>query len=176
MVHLGYCYFKEIEFVHNKTFPEKERRMRMLKLSASYSKKVPAEGDYTSQSYHVSLDVELPDGMTNEQIQCKIAETFALARASVEAELHPANAVKPSFNPHSSQPQQPNYGNWNGQSAPTASEEEPTASNKQVSYLNTLCKQQKVDIKMLLSRFNLVNPFHLTKRQATMLIEELKVA
>ncbi len=63
------------------------------------------------QSYHVSLDVELPDGMTNEQIQCKIAETFALARASVEAELHPVNAVKPSFNPHPSHPQQTNYGN-----------------------------------------------------------------
>ena len=34
----------------------------MLKLNASYSKKVPAEGEYTSQSYHASIEVELPDG------------------------------------------------------------------------------------------------------------------
>ncbi len=134
----------------------------MLKLNASYSKKVPAEGDYSSQSYHVSLEVELPDGMTSEQIQTKIAETFALARESVESELH----GKPK--------QQQNYQSQS--SDPIFKDDEPTASNKQVSFLNTLCKQQKVDIKMLLSRFNLVNPFHLTKRQATMLIEELKVA
>ena len=35
----------------------------MLKLNASYSKKVPAEGEYTSQSYHASIEVELPDGL-----------------------------------------------------------------------------------------------------------------
>ena len=36
----------------------------MLKLNASYSKKVPVEGDYTSQSYHASIEVELPDGLS----------------------------------------------------------------------------------------------------------------
>ena len=35
----------------------------MLKLNASYSKKVPADGEYTSQSYHASIEVELPDGL-----------------------------------------------------------------------------------------------------------------
>ena len=35
----------------------------MLKLNASYSKKVPADGEYTSQSYHASIEVELPDKM-----------------------------------------------------------------------------------------------------------------
>ena len=35
----------------------------MLKLNASYSKKVPADGEYTSQSYHASVEVELPDGL-----------------------------------------------------------------------------------------------------------------
>ena len=35
----------------------------MLKLNASYSKKVPADGEYTSQSYHASIEVELPDEM-----------------------------------------------------------------------------------------------------------------
>lgn len=148
----------------------------MLKLNASYSKKVPAQGDYTSQSYHVSLEVELPDGMSNEQIQSKIAETFALARESVEAELHPTQPVKTKFVPNQSQTPQQTSQNRNTQSTQASLEDEPGASNKQVSFLNNLCKQQNIDIKTLLSRFNLVNPFHLTKRQATQLIEELKAA
>ena len=35
----------------------------MLKLNASYSKKVPAGEEYSSQSYHASVEVELPDGL-----------------------------------------------------------------------------------------------------------------
>ena len=60
----------------------------MLKLNASYSKKVPAEGEYTSQSYHASVEVELPDGLSQEQLQNRIHETFEMVRNSVEAELH----------------------------------------------------------------------------------------
>ena len=60
----------------------------MLKLNASYSKKVPAEGEYTSQSYHASIEVELPDGLSSEQLNGKIHETFEMVRNSVEAELH----------------------------------------------------------------------------------------
>ena len=60
----------------------------MLKLNASYSKKVPAEGEYTSQSYHASIEVELPDGLSQEQLQGRIHETFAMVRESVESELH----------------------------------------------------------------------------------------
>ena len=47
----------------------------MLKLNAAYSKKVPAEGEYTSQSYHASIEVELPDGLSQEQLNDKIHAT-----------------------------------------------------------------------------------------------------
>ena len=59
----------------------------MLKLNASYSKKVPVEGEYTSQSYHAGIDVELPDGLNSEQLKGKIYETFALVRNSVVKEM-----------------------------------------------------------------------------------------
>ena len=52
----------------------------MLKLNASYSKKVPAETEYSSQSYHASVEVELPDGLTPDQLQERIHATFALVR------------------------------------------------------------------------------------------------
>ena len=60
----------------------------MLKLNASYSKKVPAGEEYSSQSYHASVEVELPDGLSQDQLQTRIHETFDLVRNSVEAELH----------------------------------------------------------------------------------------
>ena len=66
----------------------------MLKLNASYSKKVPAEGEYSSQSYHASIEVELPDGLSQEQLNEKIHATFAMVCESVEAELGENNARK----------------------------------------------------------------------------------
>ena len=45
-----------------------QEEKEMLKLNASYSKKVPAEGEYSSQSYHASIEVELPDGLTQDQL------------------------------------------------------------------------------------------------------------
>ena len=46
----------------------------MLKLNAAYSKKVPADTEYSSQSFHASVEVELPDGLTPEQLDAKIRE------------------------------------------------------------------------------------------------------
>ena len=63
----------------------------MLKLNASYAKKVPAEEEYSSQSYHASIEVELPDGLSGEALQERIHATFNLVRNSVEAELHGQN-------------------------------------------------------------------------------------
>ena len=60
----------------------------MLKLNASYAKKVPTEEEYSSQSYHASIEVELPDGLSGEALQERIHATFNLVRNSVEAELH----------------------------------------------------------------------------------------
>ncbi len=60
----------------------------MLKLNASYSKKVPAETEYSSQSYHCTIEVELPDGLTPEQLNEKVHGVFDFVRTAVEAELH----------------------------------------------------------------------------------------
>ena len=83
----------------------------MLKLNASYSKKVPAEGEYSSQSYHASIEVELPDGLNQEQLQNRIHETFAMVRESVESELHgrPAKAEPASQNTAAKQPTASSY-------------------------------------------------------------------
>jgi len=57
----------------------------MLKLNASYSKKIPAKEQFSSQSYHASIETELPDNMSLEQLRERIHGTFALVRETVEA-------------------------------------------------------------------------------------------
>ena len=60
----------------------------MLKLNQSYSKKVPAEGEYTSQSYHCQIEIELPDGISEKELKEKAHNVFDFVRNSVETELH----------------------------------------------------------------------------------------
>ena len=76
----------------------------MLKLNAAYSKKVPADSQYSSQSYHCSIESELPDGLTPQQLQAKVHDVFDFVRNSVEAEIH--NGTVPQMPPQQQMPAQ----------------------------------------------------------------------
>jgi hypothetical protein len=141
----------------------------MLKLNASYSKKVPAEGEYTSQSYHASIEVELPDGLSQEQLNDKIHATFEMVRESVEAELNGNSAA----NHGHSEPQE------NGNPAPQgnrASSASVPASPKQINYLLSLASRRGITPQQLAAQNNVANVDQLTKRQCSTLIEQWKVA
>ena len=135
----------------------------MLKLNASYSKKVPAEGEYSSQSYHASIEVELPDGLTQDQLQSRIHETFAMVRESVEAELH-GNTVN----------QQGGNGAVNtvnnGQQGSTP------ASPKQINYLLTLASRRGITPAQIAIQNNVADINQLSKKQCSALIEQWKAA
>ena len=148
----------------------------MLKLNASYSKKVPAEGEYSSQSYHASIEVELPDGLTPDQLNGKIHETFEMVRDSVEAELH---GNKPAEHERSA-PQNPqnqsrqgyrsgasNYGKGKGQS-----QDDAAASPKQIKYLLDLARNNGVTPQQILTRFKVNALEDLTRNQCSLAIDE----
>ena len=142
----------------------------MLKLNASYSKKVPAEGEYSSQSYHASIEVELSDGLTADQIQDRIHETFAMVRDSVEAELHgnvPANHGTPE--PQGSRNPAPQGGRSAGSS-------DVPASPKQISYLLSLASRRGITPQQIAAQNNVANVDMLTRRQCSALIEQWKAA
>jgi len=143
----------------------------MLKLNASYSKKIPAEGEYTSQSYHASIEVELPDGLSQEQLNDKIHATFEMVRNSVEAEINKKIALKHGdFNtPNGSKT------GWQGNSTRDASEP-PPASPKQISYLLSLASRRGITPQQIAAQNNVANVDQLTKRQCSTLIEQWKVA
>ena len=152
----------------------------MLKLNASYSKKVPADTEYSSQSYHASVEVELPDGLTPEQLNAKIHETFALVRDSVETELHGnmlPQTVQSTPTPNmQSQPGQ--YGTPAQSPAKTAygkngKSSDTPASPKQIKYLLDIARQIGYTVEQLKARFNVPALESLTKTQCSRTIDEL---
>lgn len=148
----------------------------MLKLNASYSKKVPAEGEYSSQSYHCSMEVELADKLEPHEIQQKIHETFALVRDAVEAELHGAAPQAEVRQPlrvvrHAEAPAR------GGAPARTSVEK---ASNKQVKYILDLAKAQGIGLSEINARVQkahrVESVYELNRVQASALVDDLKAA
>ena len=139
----------------------------MLKLNASFSKKVPAAEQFSSQSYHCSVEVELSDAATPEQLQAKIHDTFALVRDAVESELHgkPVAKAEPAAQPAKGEPAKPD----------TAK-----ASNKQVKYLLDLAKGKGLTLTALNARvkdrFKVETVYDLARKDASKFVDELKAA
>ena len=143
----------------------------MLKLNASYSKKVPAGEEYSSQSFHASVEVELPDGLTQELLQARIHETFDLVRNSVEAELHgnvPRNHEGyPVAEERKTAPQ--------GNRAAGRQNDVP-ASSKQLSYLLDLARQRGVTPQQIAAQHGVPDVRQLSKRQCSELINSWRAA
>ena len=139
----------------------------MLKLNASYSKKVPTSEQFSSQSYHCSVEVELSDAATPEQLQAKIHDTFALVRDAVESELHGKPAAKPES---AVQPAKPE----------PAKPDTAKASNKQVKFILDLAKGKGLSLSALNARiqdrFKVETVYELARKDASKLVDELKAA
>lgn len=144
----------------------------MLKLNASYAKKVPAEEEYSSQSYHASIEVELPDGLSGEALQERIHATFNLVRNSVEAELHGKNlALQPD---NSRQNELPNHAQNN--SVQRANSRDIPASPKQISYLLDLARNRGITPQQIAARHGVADIQQLSKRQCSELINSWRAA
>jgi len=131
----------------------------MLKLTASFSKKVPVEGtDYSSQSFHAAVEVEIPDGLAAEQLQGRIHETFELVRSSVEAELNGGGAP--------AQPAPARFPQPAGQAA----------SPKQLNYLRDMAVKNGMTPQQLddeaRRQFGIPDTQGLTRQQASAMIEQ----
>ena len=143
----------------------------MLKLNASYSKKVPAGEEYSSQSFHASVEVELPDGLTQELLQARIHETFDLVRNSVEAELHgnvPRNCEGYSATEERKTAPQGNRAAGRQNDVP--------ASPKQLSYLLDLARQRGVTPQQIAAQHGVPDVRQLSKRQCSELINSWRAA
>ena len=140
----------------------------MLKLISAFNKKIPVAGEqFSSQSYHCSVEVELSDAATPEQLQAKIHDTFALVRDAVESELHGKPAAKPEPAAQTAKPE-------------SAKPDTAKASNKQVKYLLDLAKGKGLTLTALNARvqdrFKVETVYDLARKDASKLVDELKAA
>ena len=131
----------------------------MLKLNASYSKKVPVEGqEFSSQQYHAAVELELSDASEPGELATRIHETFALVRDSVERELH-------------------------GQAVPVPARDVPQrrggekASNRQVQFLTDLALRKghtPASLTALVQeQYGVAGLYDLDRKQASRLIDTL---
>ena len=137
----------------------------MIKLNASYSKKVPADQDYSSKSFLACIEVELPTGATAKELKAKIHDTFELVKQSVEAEIEGNTTASASPAKHPSQP---------------ASGDPVKASNKQIKYILDLGKAREkrlADLNTEACRlYGVDSIYELTKKDASRFVDELKEA
>ena len=157
----------------------------MLKINASYSKKVPAETEYSSQSYHCTIESELPDGLTHQQLQERIHATFALVRQAVENELH--GAQEPVVNAATTTPQTVQQPITNQPVNAMTQPQEPQssfrntkqhtrtyqpASGKQIDYLLNLAKRAGWTVQNIINHCQVNRLEEIDKRICSQLIEQ----
>jgi len=143
----------------------------MLKAILSYSKKVPVPGqEFSSQSYHLSLETELPDSLRQDEVRAQIHETFELVKTTVENELASAGS-----NGGAEQPTGPGDPGSNNVPAPRGHDK---ATNRQVKYIVDLARQKGIEIAELNARcrqlYGVESLYDLTKKQASALLDSLK--
>ena len=143
---------------------------KMLKLNASFSKKVPVPGqDYSSKGYSAEISIELPDNLNQQQLQERIHNTFALVEASVEAELQNGGAVPVSQTSTQIQMKQvPQRRTIHPRQKSGA------ISAKQLKYVNDLIREYKFDPTYFLQEVGLNSVYELSKVQSSQLIDLIK--
>ena len=160
----------------------------MLKAIVNYSKKVPAETEYSSQGYSLSLETEITPGDASS-IQAQLHDAFELVKASVDHELATAGAGTGSDGTNvthvtnvtgSASVSRSNGAGGNRTPVPSRnadSRPDRKASNKQVGYINSLASNNGIPLSELLAeiqrRFNAASLYDLTSHEASQIIDEM---
>ena len=137
----------------------------MIKLNTSFSKKIPVQGqEFSSQSFHASIELELSDSLTPEQIGEKIHRTGEFLRNAVDKELDGGASAEAGKGATAFTGSQPQGG-------------ERKASNKQIKYLTDLAAERKLTLQDLNAdihrRFGVENVYDLSAKQASALLDEM---
>ncbi len=143
----------------------------MIKLHASYSKKVPAEEQYSSKSFHASLEIEVADELAADtgKLQERLRSLWNDLEQAVETQITQSNG-NDSFVPSPSRDETPDSSNGDDHASP-----------RQINYLTLLARRAKgwglAELEThLKTRFGNGGLYELGKSEASMLIEELKSA
>jgi len=133
----------------------------MLKVCTSYSKKVPTDQQYSSQQFHASVEVELSDALTPDQLQERIHQTFAVVRSTVENEIN-------------GKPGKTN-GNGNGHGE---NKNNGKATNAQIKFITSLGTDQGIQLSELNQHvqdtYGVESLYELSKKDASSFVQQLQ--
>jgi len=138
----------------------------LIKLHASYSKKIPAEAQYSSKSFHASLEIEVSDDIARNgrQLEEKLRTLWSDLERAVENQIASSNGKS-----EAPVPATPRANGNNGEKA----------SSKQINYLTLLARKAKswglADLDAhVKTRFGNGGVYEMSKSDASMLIEEFR--
>jgi len=136
----------------------------MLKVCTSYSKKVPTDQQYSSQQFHASVEVELSDALSPDQLQERIHQTFSVVRNTVEAEITGKNGN--------------GNGNGNGGHGEKAGVSGPKATNAQVKFITSMATDQNIQLSDLNQHvqdvYGVESLYEMSKKDASALVQQLQ--
>jgi len=145
----------------------------MIKINISFSKKIPGAEQFSSLSFHGSMERELSDGLTGQQIQEEFQRSYALLEQTVETEIvrYTAQQPAPKALPVQSCPQRTRTSGARGRGT------RQTATASQLSFINRLTSsrgltQQQVDLEVM-NIFGIETVRQLSKKQASEYIDTL---
>ena len=140
----------------------------MLKAIVSFSKKVPAETEFSSKGYSLSLETEIPE-TDPAGIRARLSETFQLVKSQVEHELANGNGCEPQPSPAEAPAQ-----------AAAQNNQGAKATNKQIKFILDLAKNQGMGLSdvngRVRSEFGVETVYDLDRKSASRLVDQLKAA
>jgi hypothetical protein len=147
----------------------------MIKISASYSKKLPTKLLYSSESVFCSIEKEVSSQASASEIQRTIADTFKLVRESVGSELSVGQAdQRESRREERSQRPQGRQQRDAGRGA------DQRSTNKQIQYILRLGQEQNLGLpelnRQVADIYGAGNVYDLSKRDASAFVDVLKAA
>ncbi len=139
----------------------------MIKISASYTKKVPGEEPYSSDCVHLGVEIELPDRVLTDQQQftAAVRRLFQQARDEVEHQIEGRSEI-----PRASNGSDRQSSNGNGRNS-------QPASAKQIDFLLSLGRRNaNLSPAQILQEAGVEKLTDLTRSQASALIDRFNGA
>jgi hypothetical protein len=135
---------------------------------------VPSDEPYSSRQFHASVEIELSDALSAEQLQERIHATFATVKNTVEAEINGKEAPTIA----ASDTTRANGGGNGHDRAALGANGSDKATNAQIKYLTSLASQRDLRLSGLNAlcqeRYQVESIYDLTKKQASELVDGLK--
>jgi hypothetical protein len=137
----------------------------MLKLASTYSLKNPGDLPYSSEGCMLTLDQELSDSLSEQELKDKVHASFEFLKGRVHEELDKKIETVAAVHVEQQKTQVAHVPIQQSKGSP---------SSKQLRYLTDLLKSSGYDASMFLQSHGLKNILEMSRLQVSKLIDLIK--